>query len=273
MSTGQAVNYSDGPVLTSNRTHVIFWAPSGSHLGFDPGYRPLVARFLRDVALASHQTDNIFGLTGQYTDLSGRPAAYASQYAGAVLDTDQLPATECTEPPVAGPGWTVCLTDAELQAEIEHVVHAHHLPTAQRDVYFLVTPRGLGSCMGTTASSGCALGGRVDGYCGYHRYTNDNAVDYAFIPYNAVIGHCQSNNPRPNGSTADPALSTIGHELAETITDPDGDGWTASSGEEIADLCISTFGPPIGGSGNRRLQREHRRGPLLSPGAVEQRRR
>lgn len=245
------VGYGNGPVLNFNRTHVIFWQPAGSHLTFDPGYRALVERFLRDVALASHSTHNVFALTGQYTDSSGRRAAYDSRYGGAVLDTDKLPSTQCTEPPVAGPGWTICLTDAELQGEIEHVVHARHLPTTQRDVYFLVTPRGLGSCMGATATSGCALAGRVNGYCGYHRYTNDAQVDYAFIPYNAVVGHCQSNNPRPNGSTADPALSTIGHELAEAITDPYGDGWTDSSGEEIADLCITTFGRAIGGSGAR----------------------
>jgi hypothetical protein len=251
LGTGPPVGYGNGPVLTSNRTHIIFWAPSGSYLSFDPGYRPLVAQFLRDVALASHRTSNVFALTGQYTDSSGRPAAYASRYGGAVLDTERLPKTECTEPPVAGPGWPVCLTDSELQAEIEHVVRARHLPTTQRDVYFLVTPRGLGSCMGSSATSGCALAGKVNGYCGYHRYTNDAKVDYAFIPYNAVIGHCQSNNPRPNGSTADPALSTIGHELSEVITDPDGDGWTDNSGQEIADLCITTFGPAIGGSGQR----------------------
>ena len=49
---------------------------------------------------------------------------------------------------------------------------------------------------------------------------------YAVIPYNAVPGHCQSDNPRPNSSTADPALSTLSHEHIETVTDPDGDAWT-----------------------------------------------
>ncbi len=246
------VSYGGGPILTSNRTHVIFWAPSGSHLAFDPGYRPLVERFLTDVAAASHSTSNVFALTGQYADSPHHPAAYASRYAGAVLDTDRLPTSGCVEPPGTGPGWTVCLTDRQLQAEIEHVVRARHLPTSQRDVYFLVTPRGLGSCMMATPTSGCALGGPATGYCGYHKFTNDNLVDYAFIPYNAVPGHCQSSHPRPNGSSADPALSTIGHELAEMITDPDGDGWTDGSGNEIADLCITTFGPAIGGSGTRR---------------------
>jgi hypothetical protein len=250
--SGGGVSYHGGPVLSSNRTHVIFWAPKRSQLAFEPGYRPLVGRFLTDVAAASHTTHNVFALTGQYTDSSGRPAAYASRYAGAVLATDPLPASQCTEPPVAGPGWTVCLTDGQLQAEIERVVHARHLPTTQHDVYFLVTPKGLGSCMGNTATSGCALGGRVNGYCGYHQFTNDGQVDYAFIPYNAVPGHCQSDHPRPNGNAADPALSTISHELSEAVTDPDSDAWTDGSGQEIADLCITTFGPAIGGSGDRR---------------------
>lgn len=249
---GGGVSYGGGPILTTNRTHVIFWAPSGSGLAFDPGYRPLVERFLIDVASASHNTSNVFSLTGQYTDSSHQPAAYASRYAGATLDTDRLPTSGCIEPPATGPGWTDCLTDRQLQSEIEHVIRTHHLPTSRRDVYFLVTPRGLGSCMNASPTSGCALGGPATGYCGYHKFTDDNLVDYAFIPYNAVPGHCQSTHPRPNGSTADPALSTIGHELAEMVTDPDGDGWTAGSGNEIADLCITTFGPEIGGSGSRR---------------------
>ena len=33
-------------------------------------------------------------------------------------------------------------------------------------------------------------------------------------------GHCQSGNPRPNGSTADPGLSTLSHEHNEAVTDP-----------------------------------------------------
>ncbi len=69
------------------------------------------------------------------------------------------------------------------------------------------------------------------------------------IPYNAVPGHCQSDNPRPNSSAADPAISTISHEQLETITDPLGDGWIDASGSEIADLCISSYGPALGGAG------------------------
>jgi len=239
--------YGGGPVLHSNRTHVIFWQPQGSGLAYDPGYQRLIERFLANVAAASHSPTNVYGLTGQYTDGHG-PAAYASTYGGAVVATDRLPPNGCTEPPVIGPGWTVCLTDGQLVAEIEHVVHADHLPTAPSDVYLIVTPKGLGSCT-DSRSNNCALGGSVNGYCGYHSQSPDGVLLYAVIPYNAVPGHCQSQRPRPNNSTADPTISTISHEQSEMITDPEDDAWIDNSGNEDGDLCVQDFGRPIGGSG------------------------
>ena len=43
---------------------------------------------------------------------------YDSTYGGAVVDTDPLPPNGCTEPADTGPGWTVCLTDAQLETEL-----------------------------------------------------------------------------------------------------------------------------------------------------------
>ena len=173
--------YGGGPVLHSNRTHLIFWQPQGSGLTYDPGYEALIDRFLQNVAAASHSQSNVYALTGQYSDGHG-PATYASTYGGAVLATDRLPHNGCAEPPVIGPGWTVCLIDSQLVAEIERVIHADHLPTGPSDVYFLVTPRGLGSCT-DSGSTNCALGGSVNGYCGYHSQSPDGLVLYAVIPY------------------------------------------------------------------------------------------
>ncbi len=238
--------YGGGPVLHSNRTHVIFWAPQGSGLNFDPGYQSLIETFLMDVAADSHKTSNVYGLSGQYTDGSG-PAAYDSTYGGAVLATDPLPGNGCEEPAMTGPGWSVCLTDAQLEAEIQHVVVSDRLPTQNRDVYFLVTPDGLGSCTDGSSTS-CALGGSESGYCGYHSNT-DTGIWYAVIPYNAVPGHCQSNNPRPNSSPADPTISTISHEHNEMVTDPGGDAWIDARGDEDGDLCLTSFGPSLSGPG------------------------
>ncbi len=241
------VPYGGGEVLHWNRTHLIFWQPAGSSLTFDPGYVPLIETFLQQVAADSHMTSSMYGLSGQYTDANG-PAAYASVYGGATIATDPLPANGCTEPPQAGPGWTVCLTDQQLETEIKHVISADHLPRGANDIYFLVTPNGLGDCE-LFGPTDCALGGQTDGsYCGYHSSTSDGIL-YAVIPYNAVPGHCQSDNPRPNSSTADPAISTVSHEQIETVTDPLGDAWLDAAGNEIADLCITSYGAALGGTG------------------------
>jgi PKD domain len=244
--------YHGGPVLHWNRTHLIFWAPAGSGLSFNPGYRALIKRFLSNVAAASHSGSNVYGLTGQYRDRHG-PAAYASIYGGAVTATDPLPATQlCHEPapPTGPPGWSACVIDAQMQQEIERVVRRKRLPTTANDLYFLVTPDGLGDCEYAYTRT-CALGGDVYGYCGYHSQTDDGLVLYAVIPYNAVAGHCQSDNPRPNDSPADPTISTISHEQSEMVTDPVGStGWIDwRTGEETGDVCLLSFGPAIGGSG------------------------
>jgi hypothetical protein len=240
--------YGGGPVLHSNRTHLIFWQPAGSPFVYDAGYEAQFELFLSRVAADSRQLTNVYSLTGQYRDSSG-PAAYDSTYGGAVVATDPLPANGCTEPAVTGPGWTACLDDAQLETEIAHVVVTDHLQATARDVYFLVLPDGIGTCQGAGPDN-CALGGDAAGsFCGYHSSTPDGSILYAVVPYNAVAGHCQSGNPRPNASTADPSLSTLSHEHSEMITDPLGDAWIDASGNEDGDLCIAQFGPILGGSG------------------------
>jgi PKD domain len=239
--------YGGGPVMHSNRTHLIFWQPNGSSLAYDPGYQAQVEIFLKNVAADSRRPTNVYGLSGQYRDSRG-PAAYNSRYAGDVLSTDPLPANDCTEPAQTGPGWSVCLSDSLLEAEIQHVVGAGGLPTGGRDIYFLVLPNGIGTCE-TSGPDNCALGGSGTGFCGYHSSTPDQQILYAVIPYNAISGHCQSSNPRPNASTADPVLSTLSHEHNEVVTDPLGDAWIDGGGNEDGDLCIRNFGPALGGSG------------------------
>jgi hypothetical protein len=245
------LDYNGGPVLHWNRTHLIFWQPSGSGLSFDAGYEPAIERFLADVAADSRKPTNVYGLSGQYHDTIG-PAAYDSTYGGAVVATDPLPPNGCIEPPPpplgTGPGWHYCLSDQQLEDEVVHVIRTMNLPVTLHDIYFLVMPNGLGSCE-FSGPSNCALGGSDSGsYCGYHSSSVDGEP-YAVIPYNAVPRHCMSDNPRPNASTADPAISTISHEHNEVVTDPLDDAWIAPSLQEDGDLCASSFGPSLGGPG------------------------
>jgi hypothetical protein len=241
------IDYLGGPVLHSSRMYVIFWQPQGSGLTFPPGYMALVSQFMTDVAADSHLTTNEFALTGEYRDVHG-PAAYSTVYAGSFVDNGALPPNDCTEPATTGPGWQVCLSDGQIQFEITNDVSHYHLPGGSNTIYFLLTPDGIGSCQDSTSTS-CALGGPSSGYCGYHSSTSSGLL-YAVVPYNAVPGHCLSGEPQPNSNSADPTLSTIGHEQVETVTDPYGNGWSSPTGNEIADACLSAYGPAIGGSGS-----------------------
>jgi hypothetical protein len=240
--------YEGGPVMHSNRSHVIFWQPAGTALAYPAGYAALIEQFLANVATDSHKPTNVYSLSGQYGDSSG-PAAYASSYGGAVLATDGLPRQGCSEPPLTGPGWTLCVNDAQIQAEIAHVIGTDNLPATEHDIYFFVMPEGLGTCE-YGGPDYCSLGGAALGsFCGYHSATSDGIL-YAVIPFNGVSGHCQSGNPRPNSSTADPTISTISHEHNETVTDPYGSAWIdPNTSYEDGDLCISTYGTDLGGSG------------------------
>lgn len=249
-----------GPVMHANRTHLVFWMPAGSGLAFDAGYGQQMVTFLTRVAHDSHLPTNVYSLTGQYTDRSGA-AGYDQSYAGAILDTDPLPPPDpgCVEPPPppagTGPGWSDCVTNAQIESELSAVAATHGLPAGDRDVYFLITPNGLADCDTSSTPASCALGGSSDnGYCGYHSFTPGGLL-YAVIPYNAVPGHCQSDDPRPNASTADPALSSLSHEHNETVTDPIGDAWIDSSFNENGDLCLDQAAHPpraLGGAGSAR---------------------
>ena len=163
--------YGGGPVMHSNRTHVIFWQPRDSTLTYDPGYQLQVELFLRRVAADSHKPTNVYSLSGQYRD-SGGPAAYDSTYAGPLQVSDPLPANGCAEPPGSGPGWQVCLNDSQLENEIRRTISVNRLPIGSHDIYFLVMPNGMGTCE-TTGPDNCALGGQgADGsFCGYHSST------------------------------------------------------------------------------------------------------
>jgi PKD domain len=256
--SGASLDYGGGPVMHSNRTHVIFWNPSNKALTWDPGYQDLITGFLTNVAADSHKPTNVYGLTGQYNDGTGR-AYYDSTYAGALQDTDGAPGNGCTLPstgptmPDGTTPWPVCLTQTQLETEVKAFIAAKNLPTGLADIYFLVTPDGFGSCV-NAGPQDCSLGGAsvMGSFCGFHTWINlSSPILYANMPYTAVPGHCASGSPRPNGSTADPTLSTISHEHNETITDPEGGtGWVDSMGNEDGDLCATRFGPVIGGSGS-----------------------
>ncbi|HEX2249144.1 MAG TPA: hypothetical protein VHH32_02290 [Gemmatimonadales bacterium] len=80
-------------------------------------------------------------------------------------------------------------------------------------------------------------------FCAFHGSVNFGATRHVLFtvePYQGVAG-CSIPGQTPQG-LIDATASTLAHELFETITDPDLDGWSNGLfGYEISDLC-SSFG-------------------------------
>lgn len=135
-----------------------------------------------------------------------------------------------------------------LDSDIAAMVHAVAVRTGAAGyghIYHVFLPPGQDECA-------------VPGYC----YSPDNPATFYFCSYHDStdfpdIGHvlftihpyanvpgCQVQPGTLNGTLVDSVNSAVGHELIETITDPDGDTWRNDSGAdnlgnyEIADECL-----------------------------------
>ena len=175
-----------------------------------------------------------------------------------------------------------CLTDPQIQQEIESFVTRHHLPTDLSHEYFLLTPPHVESCFSNNPATnfdGCSAGEPLDiaAYCAYHQNTaTPTMVIYANMPYDADNPLCQDFN-NPNGLISDGEINGgLAHEHFESITDPlPNDAWTNGTGDlhgfEAADVCDRRHGHPTRHRPKRlAVQPGDQRAPLLVPGDVEQ---
>jgi hypothetical protein len=232
-----------GPV---NAHAVAAAAPAPSFLTFDSPYESLINQYFADVAAASasHSTADVYSVATQYTDSSG-PVQYQSTVGGSYVDHDPLPANGCSDG--VDPA---CLTDLQLQAEIQNVLTAEGWHGSLANEFFLMTPVGVGSC-GDASGSECS----TDVFCAYHSDFTDSAgepVIYANEPYEGALGGCSGPGQGfPDDEDADTTINTISHEHNESITDPFGSGWVAADGQtEDGDLCAYGYGSPLGLTSN-----------------------
>jgi hypothetical protein len=172
-----------GSVIHANETFALAWDPLRQYFVTTKEY---VEQFLRDVADGSGTLTSPYAVTSQYTDSSGR-AANASLYGGACDDFgahggsacafsgsllsghEYTPAKGCpvtgtndfytTEPlPDPNPEFEegpnrVCLTDAQIQAEIKAMVEQTgiigHTQPGYTPLVTMLTPTGVETCLDT----------------------------------------------------------------------------------------------------------------------------
>jgi hypothetical protein len=209
-------------------------------LTFDASYQNVINQYFTDVAHDSGGNQNVYSVATQYSDGSGA-IQYLSTVGGAYVDHNPLPANGCDD------GFdTYCLTDQQLQHEIQTVLTTQGWHGGLDHIFFLMTPNGVGSCV--SAIGQCS----TDTFCAYHNdfTANSERVIYANEPYEGPYPGCADPTTQgfPNDTDGDTTINTISHEHNEAITDPFGNGWIAGDGNENGDLCAYIYGNPLGGS-------------------------
>ena len=216
-------------------------------LTFDASYQSVINQYFTDVAHDSGGNQNVYSVATQYSDGSGA-IKYQSTVGGSYVTHDPLPASGCDDG--LNP---YCLTDQQLETEIQKVLTAKGWHGSPDNIFFLMTPNGVGSCF-DASSLECS----TNTFCAYHSYFVDSSsenVIYANEPYEGpdpLHGCTDSTQGFPHNIDADTTVNTISHEHNEAITDPLTDpvneAWINPNGLENGDLCAYDFGTQLGGT-------------------------
>jgi hypothetical protein len=252
-ASGSNLSYHGGPVMLTNTTYAIYWQPSAN--AYDANYSSLINRYFGDVAAASGATNNVYSTDVQYYQgTSQTHITYSSSFTDSFTDTATAIPDHCSAESaygIYGVHVTGCVTDADLQAEVSRAIQVKGWTPGPTAEFFVFTPRNVGSCIDQPGNpyGTCSY----SYYCAYHSNFTDSSgrdVIYGNMPYPdtsgvGAAGVCDSGQ-QPNGDWADEAINLISHEHNESITDPHGDAWYDSSGNEDGDKCAWNFGSPLG---------------------------
>jgi hypothetical protein len=232
-----------GAVMLDPTTYAIFWLPAGHTYepsGSDSAYENLVTRYLTDVGWSS-----FYNIVTQYTDGSGHSPSAEGSYGGGYVDTTAYPSAGTRQQP---------LEDGDIQAEVSRAMSAEGWQPGPEHLFLVFTADGTESC-DDSSNGQCSW----DTYCTYHSSFTQGGqpVIYAALPdVNSNGASCLaraqlSDSPyAPNGdAVGDGEVSMVSKAQFAAITDPQGDGWTDSTGAEIGDKCDWTYGS-VGSDGS-----------------------
>jgi hypothetical protein len=192
-------NPNGNPVLHSSDSYVIYWEPGLPEKArrYHNEWEALVENFLQAVGTESDSLGNVFAVDTQYTDKSNQPASYKSTFRGAYEDDAHYPPPLCTSPGVAD----TCLTNAQVQEQLESFILAHGLPKGMGTIYYVLLPPSVTLCVDAAATHCSDYAGLpeetnpsyADSFCSYHSAINpdntpsgdENTILYAAIPWTA----------------------------------------------------------------------------------------
>jgi hypothetical protein len=256
------VTYHGGSTMTGGVTvHTIFWCPGGGAdcagssnpfqgqpSGAPADYIGMIQQFFTDVAAVSGATTNTFSVEPQYGDGTSvghiTPGDYSISYNSAdstqsIIDSNPYPAQgdQCASPDNAN----VCITDAQIQAEVANVISNVGGSGGLHNLWFVFLPAGVDECIDPGVCG-------TNAFAGYHSVSDLNngngPVIYA-VAIDPIIETTVAPGADPEGyPDAEVTIDVAAHETNEAMSDPEGVGWMDPNGFEIGDKC--EFGPQHG---------------------------
>lgn len=200
------INYHSGSLMNNPNIYIVWYG------NWSAGAKNIIKTFIRDISGSSYMNIN-----STYA-VNGKPVGKNLNLSGEYL--------------ISGYPQGKNLSDTQILNLIKGVN-----PTDTNGIYFLLTSEEISTVSGFCRS-----------YCGWHSYANvsNRNIKYSFVgnPKNC-LNSCAIQNLGPNGTGyegVDAMLSIIAHEINETITDPNFNGWYDSQGNENADKCAWTYG-------------------------------
>ena len=166
------VTYHGGAVMSGGVTvHTIFWAPPGYQFTGSPGpgipaYEDLVQQFFTDTAHDSGAARHLHSTTGPATSSRRCPSSLrgraSSNLARAPIPSTTPPArTRSTTPIRIRPpnnarrpnGIGTCLTDAQVQAEVDRLIEPVHGTRGLHDLWYVFLPPNVDECISRASAA------------------------------------------------------------------------------------------------------------------------
>jgi hypothetical protein len=236
--TGKPKTYSNpsgNPVLHGENTYVIYWDPDAEYWS---EWQNVIDTYMQQAGADSGNIDAVFSVDTQYTDKSNVPANYLQHFKGAYDDFKAYPGSGCTDPnpfelvdqigrQFGSTTEAVCLTSAQVAAELENFIARQKLPKGLGNVYYLLTPPGVTVCLDAGGSSGHCSSyeptpeSYSHSFCSYHSAINPggpatgsaNSIVYAVVPWTAGgygDWRLAGADERPGWECQDAGLNPVG---------------------------------------------------------------
>jgi hypothetical protein len=219
LAGSQPITYHGGAVMTGHVDVYVIWYgnwPATSKR------RAIITDFLHNVP------SPYWAINHTYANAGGTAVANDVSLSGETTDAYSVGKSQ--------------VTDDQIQTVVASAIRKHALPKNTHGIYLVVT------------SSDVEKVGFLTQYCGWHSNASigGSSIKFAFIgdPTGPSRRNCTVQERSPNGdSGGDAMVSTIAHELDETVTDPTMNGWRTSMGEENADRCAWLYGKTYSAAG------------------------